>query len=241
MVDRERAGDLHLLAERERAGDDLLRQLVGGDRGDGDRSRGRPTAAALRRAAARRRGSAAARSSTTRRGRRAAGDSRRAGSVTAARLPSRPRCRASSTARPRAARPGSPCRRPRSVPYSPASIRASASRPGGAGRARPPRAPRRARARRSRVAVSARWLSALDDISSPVSSSSDALPMSWCSIVLSSRSRCSSSIRAEVVGVDVIRSGSPVRPPWRAVARSRPARCRPARRSCFGRNRPKRA
>ena len=38
VVDRERAGDLHLLAERQRASDDLFRQLVGSDRGDDDRS-----------------------------------------------------------------------------------------------------------------------------------------------------------------------------------------------------------
>ena len=42
MVDRERAGDLHLLAEGERAGDDLLRQLIGGDGGDDDRGQADP-------------------------------------------------------------------------------------------------------------------------------------------------------------------------------------------------------
>ena len=42
MVDRERADDLHLLAESERAGDDLLRQLIGGDGGDDDRGEADP-------------------------------------------------------------------------------------------------------------------------------------------------------------------------------------------------------
>ena len=65
-----------LLAERERARDDLLRQLVGDDGGDGDRAEPDPLARPARRAAAPRPRSAAARSSTSRRARRAGGGPR---------------------------------------------------------------------------------------------------------------------------------------------------------------------
>ena len=123
VVDRERAGDLDLLAERERPRDDLLRQLVGADGGDGDRAEPEPLARSRPRAAAPRRRSAAARSSTSRRGCRAAsGRSRRAGSVTAP-ASSRRRCTASSRGPPRAARPGSASRRPCRCRTRPSSIR----------------------------------------------------------------------------------------------------------------------
>ena len=42
VVDRERPEHLHLVVERELRRDDVLRQLVGGDRGDGDRAEREP-------------------------------------------------------------------------------------------------------------------------------------------------------------------------------------------------------
>ena len=42
VVDRERPDHLHLFVEAELAGDDVLRQLVGDDRGHGDRGQADP-------------------------------------------------------------------------------------------------------------------------------------------------------------------------------------------------------
>ena len=185
MVDRERAGDLDLLAERPASRDDLLRQLVGGDRGQRDRAEPEPLAPAGAEPslAAEDRPQRVRRRS--RRGRRAAAAPRRAGSFTAA-ASARRRCTASSRAPPRAARPGSPSRRPR-------RCRTRRTR---SARAPPPPAQLVARvllepfvelalvglARGVReVVVGARRHS------SPISSVSDDPPMSWFSIVRCSR------------------------------------------------------
>ena len=112
---------------------------------------------------------------------------------------------------------------PRRCRTCPSSIRASAA---SISReqllARPPRAPRRARGRRSRWPCRARWLSALDDISSPVSSVERR--RSRCRGARSCSAARSRSLeqRARKRSVSMLtRVSCP--PAWRAVARSRPA------------------
>ena len=192
VVDRERAGDLDLLAERERARDDLLRQLVRADRGGGDSGEPEPLArpAPSGRSRGRDRAQRVRRRPDADVGRQRA--SRRAGSVTG-QLP-----RVVDAQR----RPGNrlqpldrdllPADRARAVRARPRSA-AAPPRRRGADPARPPRGPRRTRARRSRSPCLQGGCRRSRTSARRVSSVSDELPMSWWAIVLRSRSRCCSS------------------------------------------------
>ena len=160
-------------------GHDVLRQLVGGDRRERDGAERGPLVRARRPATARRSRSAAARSSTSRRGRRAGGAAPGCPGVRARVIQrsscARPRCRGSctGTASSRSssiwrAADLAACRTCRRRCASSAASIPPRRRP------RPPPGPRRTRGRTCRVAVSARWLSALEETSSPVSSSSES-------------------------------------------------------------------
>ena len=88
------------------------------------------------------------------------------------------------------------------VPYVPSSIRASASSTWRSWSRASSSSPSSSSRSYVSLAVSARWLSALDDISSPVSSVRDELPMSWCLIVSQQALAVLEEHRPEVLGVD---------------------------------------
>ena len=151
VVDREGAGDLDLLAQRERPRDDLLRQLVGGDRGDA-RSSPSPSHCCLPAPSL----PLAGEDRPQRVRRRADPDVDRAELLAPSGLGHLCRFRASSmqsvvhgTASSRSAGISLPQADAGAVRRRPRSARAP-RRPAAAGRVRPPRAPRRAPARTSR-------------------------------------------------------------------------------------------
>ena len=148
----------------------------------------------------------------------------------------------SSTARPRAAPAESPCRSRRSAVRAVLDPLRGRPRPRAAGSSRPPRGPSRARGRTSRwrcprggcrcSTTRARrprssWFAFREVVM--LDRRPQPLPLARAARLGSPRRSMSMLIR------------SPFRPPWRAVARSRPARCRPARRSCLASRRRKRA
>ena len=150
VVDRERAGDLHLLAERERAGDDLLRQLVGAERRHRDRAEAEPL-----------RAPAASGRSAARIGRSAFVDeptrtSSRGARLATGRLVHRASFLASSMQSVVHGNRLEPLERNLLAADGAGAVRArfdplrARPRPRAAAPARPPRGPRRARARRSR-------------------------------------------------------------------------------------------
>ena len=227
VVERERAAICTSSPKRERSRDDLLRQLVGGDGGDDDRGQADPLAQAAPsgRSAARIRRSAFV---VDRRGRRGSTDSFRAGSFTGPRSSSSqpPRvvdAEASRTASPRAARPGSPCRRPRRCRTRPTRSSRARSRSGAAARGRP----LRALVELALVGLRPR------SVSQVIVGGGDGLagflldPGDGAVVVVLDRPLQPLPRLLELlteVGVSMlIRLRSPVRPPWRAVARSRPA------------------
>ena len=152
MVDRERPDDVDALAERQRASDDLLRELVGDDRRRRDEPRIEPLGSARPRASARPRRSAGARSRWSRRGRRLPADRSRGRARVTPRLSS---CAlvvdagvAYGTASSRSSAIGFPQTRRGRRCRSRCGRAPPRSRRGGGRRS--PRAPRRARAGTSR-------------------------------------------------------------------------------------------